>query len=193
MLVKSKHNLPPPKIQKIARTFRWYGWLSFWSQLGLAFSSIVILFVVASGQKFSSETSSTGIGIGIFWSFCSFLALSMTILFAFRYTRIAKGLLREPDAHLPPRKVETIQMLRFAVILGLVGIILALFGAASSLGVLIAKTISQPPGIAITNPNRIVRALDVFVVLANFNLITAHFIGTASSMWLLEKLHLHHH
>ena len=192
MLAKSKHTLPPPKIQKIARTFRWYGWLSFWTQLGLAFSSIVILMVAASGKKFSPDTS-TGLGIGVFWSVCSFLVLSMTIFFAFRYTRIAKGLLREPDAHIHPRKAETIELLRFAVILGFVGILLGLFGAASSLGVLIAKTISQPPGIAITNPNRIVRALDVFVVLANFNLITAHFIGTASSMWLLEKLHLHHH
>ena len=192
MLVKSKHPLPPPKIQKIARTFRWYGWLSFWTQLGLAFSSIVILMVAASGKKFSPDTS-TGLGIGVFWSVCSFLALSMTTFFAFRYTRIAKGLLREPDAHIHPRKAETIELLRFAVILGFVGILLGLFGAASSLGVLIAKTISQPPGIAITNPNRIVRALDVFVVLANFNLITAHFIGAASSMWLLEKLHLHHH
>ena len=52
---------------------------------------------------------------------------------------------------------------------------------------LIAKTVSQPPGMAITNPNRIVRALDVFVVLANINLITAHFVGAAISMWLLEK------
>ncbi len=192
MLAKSKHTLPPPKIQKIARTFRWYGWLSFWTQLGLAFSSIVILMVAASGKKFSPDTS-TGLGIGVFWSVCSFLVLSMTIFFAFRYTRIAKGLFREPDAHLHPRKADTIELLRFAVILGFVGILLGLFGAASSLGVLIAKTISQPPGIAITNPNRIVRALDVFVVLANFNLITAHFVGAASSMWLLEKLHLHHH
>ena len=67
---------------------------------------------------------------------------------------------------------------------------LGLFGAGSSLGVLIAKTVSQPPGMAITNPNRIVRALDVFVVVANFNLITAHFVGAASSIWLLEKLRM---
>lgn len=189
MLAKSKPSVPPAKIQKIARTFRIWGWLSFWAELGLAFSSIVILIVAASGRKFSPDIGSTGIGIGVFWSICSFLVLSMTTFCAFRYTRIAKGLLREPDAHLPPRKADTIQLLRFAVILGLVGILLGLFGAGSSLGVLIAKTISQPPGMAITNPNRIVRALDVFVVLANFNLITAHFIGAASSMWLLEKLH----
>ena len=192
MLAKSKYPLASPKIQKIARVFRTLGWLSLWVQLGLAFASILILLFTASGRKFSPDAS-TGIGIGIFWSACSFLALCVTILVAFRYTRIAKGLLREADAPLPPGKAKTIQLLRFAVILGFIGILLGLFGAGSSLAVLIAKTVSQPPGMAITNPNRIVRALDVFVVVANFNLITAHFVGTTSSMWLLEKLHLHNH
>ncbi|MDJ0534333.1 MAG: DUF3611 family protein [Xenococcaceae cyanobacterium MO_207.B15] len=189
MLARSKYPLPPPKIQKIAHTFSWYGWLSLWIQLGLAFASIVILLFAASGRKFSPDASTTGIGIGIFWSVCSFLVLWVTIFFAFRYTRIAKGLLREPDTHLHPRKSDTVQLLRFAVIVGFVGILLGLVGAGSSLGVLIAKTISQPPGMAITHPDRIVRALDVFVVVANFNLITAHFVGAATSMWLLEKLH----
>ena len=192
MLAKSKYPLPSPKIQKIARTFRALGWLSLWVQLGLAFASILILLFAASGRKFSPDTN-TGIGIGIFWSACSFLALCVNIFVAFRYTRIAKGLLREPDAHLHPRKADTIQLLRLGVMVGLVGIFLGLIGAGSSLGMLIAKTVSQPPGMAITNPDRIVRALDVFVVLANFNLITAHFANVASSMWLLEKLHLHHH
>jgi len=191
MLAKSKHSPPSRKIQKIAHTFGWYGGLSFWVQLGLAFASILTLLFAASGRKFSSDASS-GIGIGIFWSVCSFLILWVTIFFAFRYTRIAKGLLREPDIHWHPRKAETVQLLRLGIIVGFIGILLGLFGAGSSLGVLVAKTVSQPPGMAITNPNRIVRALDVFVVVANFNLITAHFVGAATSMWLLEKLHLHH-
>ncbi len=192
MLTKSNHPSPSHKIQKIAHTFSWYGWLSLWLQLALAFSSVLILLFAASGRRFSPDTS-TGIGVGIFWSVCSFLTLWATISFAFRYTRIAKGLLGEADAPLPPRKAKTIQLLRLAIILGFVGILLGLLGAGSSLAVLIAKTVSQPPGMAITNPNRIVRALDVFVVVANFNLITAHFVGTTSSMWLLEKLHLHNH
>ncbi len=103
-----------------------------------------------------------------------------------------KGEFASRSNPLPPPKAETIQLLRFGVIIGFMGIFLGLLGAGSSLGVLIAKTVSQPPGIAITNPNHIVRALDVFVVVANFNLITAHFAAAAASMWLLEKLHLHH-
>lgn len=121
------------------------------------------------------------------------MALCATIYLAFHYIRISRGLLHRPEALLHPRKSETVELLRFGVIIGFVGILLGLFGAGSSIGVLIAKTVSQPPGMAITNPNRIVRALDVFIVLANINLITAHFVGAAISIWLLEKLHLHHH
>jgi hypothetical protein len=55
-------------------------------------------------------------------------------------------------------------------------------------GVLVAKTVSQPPGVVIVDPNKIVRALDVFVVLANLNLIAAHLIGTAISFWLIDRI-----
>ncbi|MBI5011437.1 MAG: DUF3611 family protein [Methylocystis sp.] len=43
---------------------------------------------------------------------------------------------------------------------------------------------SQPPGIAITDPDRIVRALDVFILMANFNLLLANFIGAGAAVWL---------
>jgi len=57
-------------------------------------------------------------------------------------------------------------------------------GVALSVALLIGKTVSQPPGIAITDPNKIIRALDVFVLMANFNLLFAHFIGFAITAWL---------
>ncbi|MEL6912033.1 MAG: DUF3611 family protein [Cyanobacteria bacterium J06598_4] len=180
-----------PKIKKIARTFRLYGWISFLFQIGLAFAAILILIFASSGQKFSQDTS-TGIGIGIFWASCSFMALCATIYLAYHYIRVAKGLLHRPEAILHPRKSETVELLRFGTIIGFVGILLGLFGTGSSLGVLIAKTVSQPPGMAITHPENIVRALDVFVVMANINLIAAHFVGVVISILLLEKLHLHH-
>ncbi|WP_083889659.1 DUF3611 family protein [Nostoc sp. PCC 7107] len=47
--------------------------------------------------------------------------------------------------------------------------LLTLLGAGSTLGTLVAKSISQALGVAITNPNKIIRALDVFVVVANIN------------------------
>ena len=53
---------------------------------------------------------------------------------------------------------------------------------------LIAKTVSQPPGIAITDPTKIIRALDVFVLLMSFLLLMAHFIGGGIERWRAYRL-----
>lgn len=192
MLVKSDPANLPPEIRKIARAFKLLGWLSFWLELGLAFISGLVLLLAASGRQFSPDTH-TGIGIGIFWSICSLLVLCPSIAFAFRYIRIGKGLLRDPQVHWHPRKADVIKLLRLGTILGFIGVLLSLLGAGTSIGVLVAKTVSQPPGMAITDPNRLVRALDVYVVLANFNPIAAHFVSIATSVWLLDRIHTHHH
>jgi Protein of unknown function (DUF3611) len=49
----------------------------------------------------------------------------------------------------------------------------------------LVKTVSQPPGIAITDPSKIVRALDVFILIVNFDLLVAHFIGVGTALWLI--------
>jgi hypothetical protein len=75
--------------------------------------------------------------------------------------------------------------------MSLVGILLNLLGGGATLGVLVAKAVSQPPGVAITDPNRIIRGLDVFVMVANINGIAAHFVGNVASLWLIDQVHRH--
>ena len=43
------------------------------------------------------------------------------------------------------------------------------------------------------DPNRIVRAIDAFIVLANLNLIAAHLIGAVISFWLIDRIHHYRH
>jgi hypothetical protein len=74
-------------------------------------------------------------------------------------------------------------------IAGLVGMLLTILGGGATLGVLLAKSIAQPQGVAIYDPNRIIRSLDIFVAMANMNGIAAHFIGTATSLGLLNWLY----
>jgi hypothetical protein len=69
--------------------------------------------------------------------------------------------------------------------------LLTLLGAGSTVLVLIAKSISQSPGVAITNPYNIIRAMDVFVAVADITGIAAHYVGTLASLWLLERVHQH--
>jgi hypothetical protein len=173
----------------IAKNIRITGWITFWVQLTLVVVSGLVLLFASTGRDFTAQPNA-GLGIGIFWAICGLLALLFTVYWDFRYTRIGKRL-DNPNPSLHPSKAETTRIIQLGIIAGLVGILLSILGAGATLGVLIAKSISQPPGVAITDPNKIIRALDVFVMVANINGITAHFIGTVSSMWLLEKVHQH--
>lgn len=188
MLVQYRHPQPHPMLHKIAFAFRVWGWIGFWLQLTMAFLSGLALLFALFGQNFSPD-SQAGLAMGIFWAICGLILLIIQILFEFRYVRIAKSLLHEPGAVLHPKRHEMLQFVRWGAWIGFVGMILALFGAGASVGVLIAKTVSQPPGVAIVDRSKIVRALDVFVVLANLALMAAHLLGTAISFWLLDRIH----
>jgi hypothetical protein len=181
-----------PGIRDIARAFRVFGWIGFWVQLTMAFGSGIALLFAASGRSFSPDTH-PGIGLGIFWAVVSVLLLCGAVVLDFHYTRIARGLLHEPGALPHPRRSETAKLLRIGALMGFIGILMALIGAEVSVGVLLAKTVSQPPGVAIIDPNKIVRALDVFVVFSNLTLIAAHLVGTVTSLWLLDRVHHYHH
>lgn len=191
MLAQYQHPQLPPAIRKIASSFQIFGWIGFWVQLGMAFLSGLTLLFAISGQSFS-PTTHAGTRVGIFWAICGMGLLALAVIFAFHYVRIAHGLLREPGAVLHPKRLETIRFLRLAATIGFVGMVLSLLGSGSSVSVLVAKTVSQPPGVAIVDPDKIVRALDVFVVLANLNLIAAHLVGTVISFWLLDRIHHYH-
>ncbi len=192
MLVQYRHPQNHPMLRKIALAFRLYGWIGFCSQLTMAFLAGLALLFTMFGQDFSPDAQS-GTAMGIFWAMCGVALLVVEILFEFQYIRIAKSLLHELGAILHPNRHETLHFVRWGAWIGVLGMVLALFGAGTSVGILVAKTISQPPGVAIVDPHRIVRALDVFIVLANLTLIAAHLIGTAISFWLLDRIHHYRH
>lgn len=192
MLTRYHHPEISSALTKVAHAFRFYGWVGFWVQLMMAFLAAIALLLSISGRAFSSDATS-GISFAIFWAVCGIVLLVIGILFNVRYIRIARGLMHEPGAMLHPRKSKTVHLLRLGVLVGFTGILLALLGSGMSVGVLVAKTVSQPPGVAILDPNKIVRAMDVLVVLANITLIAAHLAGTVIAFWLLDRVHHYHY
>ncbi|MBE9004598.1 DUF3611 family protein [Fortiea sp. LEGE XX443] len=178
-----------PSLQGIGNTIRLTGWITFWIQLGLAVVSGIAVLFASTGRGFADQPN-VGLGVGIFWAIGGILALLFSVYWDFRYTRLGRRL-GNPNHALHPSKADTTAAIKLGIIISLVGILLTLLGAGSTLGVLVAKSISQPPGVAITDPNKIIRALDVFVAVANINGITAHFLGAVSSLWLLEQVHKH--
>ena len=191
MLDKSDSQSPPSTIQQIAVAFRLVGWISFWIQLVLGvISTLVLLFASLSRDVGpQNQTNPAGTGIGIVFAVSGVITLGLGVYLAFRYTRIAKRL-RSPNATNRPRKADTIQILRFALIVNLVGMLATILGAQAIAGILLLRSLSLPQGFgaAIYNPSQIIRPVDIFVVQANTNTVAAHFAGILCSLWLLNRV-----
>lgn len=187
MPIQPASNANKPDFQQIATVLRYAGWGNFWAQLGLAIAAGLCILLAISGRNISEETT-PGIGIAIFWAVCGILVLLVNGYFAFRWTRFARRL-RNPDVAVHPSKPEVLQVLRWAIIAGFIGLLLTILGEGASLGVLLSKSIAQPQGVAIYDPVRIIRSLDIFVAMANLNGIAASFIAAATSLGLFNWLH----
>ncbi|HEY7987531.1 MAG TPA: DUF3611 family protein [Methylophilaceae bacterium] len=173
--------------QNLAKNLRLCGWIAFWLQLVLALICGVLLEFATSGRAFSPATAG-GFGDAIYWGVVGFLLLWLAIPLAFYYTRAARKILGRPDYYLNKVGVTSFWFLVAGLFIGLLGVFTAFIGVALSISLLIAKTVSQPPGIAITDPSKIVRALDVFILIVNFNLLVAHFIGVCTALWLVIRV-----
>lgn len=191
---KSEFPPVPVALQRIAYSFRLTGWIGFWVQLVLAVvSTVIFLFSIPAATPRANgvtAASNPGTGGSLFFAVCGLLVLYFCVYQAFRYTRLARQL-KDPNANLRPKKVDTIKVLRFGLAASLVGLLLAVLGAEAITGTLLAKSLSQAQGVTIYDPqsiNRIIQPLDIFVVLANTHTITAHFAGVMTSLWLLNRI-----
>ncbi len=177
------------KRRAIAQTFRLSGWISFWAQLVLGVVSAVILLANSIfGRRADSPNSNPGTGFGIFLAVCGLITLAVGIYIGFRYARIGRQLeSSNPINH--PSKLETVQVLRLGLIVNLVGMLLTLFGAQAIVGSFTLRALSQGQFIFSPQANQaIISGLDMFVVLANIQTVTAHFTGLIASIWLLNRI-----
>ncbi|HLO50942.1 MAG TPA: DUF3611 family protein [Kamptonema sp.] len=193
------------KPEKIGNVLRLTAWIGLFAQIGFGAIALLMVVFAIAGRKFSQATVlppgvapgigadlnrgiTPGIGIGIFWAVCGLLALLVGIYLAFRQTRFAKRL-RHADTMKHPAKSEVMNVLRLSAIVGLVGMLLTILGGGATLGILFSKAIAQPQGVAIYNPTRVIRSLDIIVGMANMSGIAAHFVGTVASLSVFEWLH----
>lgn len=192
------------KLEQVATILRIASWSSFLFQVGLGAISSVLLLLAISGRNFNqtiapppgvpnvgvtpTQATTPGLGIGIFWAICGILVLLFSSYLAFRLIRFSKRL-RHPNSDIHPKRAKVVQVLRLGVITGLIGMLLMILGMGATIGVLLSKSIAQPQGVAIYDPNRIIRSLDVFVAAASTTGITAHFIGMVVSLGIFNWLH----
>ena len=183
------------QLRAIAKLFRLTGWIAFWSQLVLGvISGGILLFASISpraGNPNTPASNNTGAGLGVFFAISGLIALAVGIFIAFRYVLIGRQL-DSANVNNRPRKLETVQVVRLGLIVHLVGILLTLIGAQAIVGILLTKslTVSQviPGTITQVDPSRVIQPLDIFVVQANTNTVSAHFSGLIGSIWLLNRI-----
>jgi cytochrome b561 len=167
--------------QRLAKNFCLFGWIEFSLQSILAIVTALLLEFATSGRAFSPGVA--GYGDAVYWGICGFILLLFAVLLSFYYTRAARHIVSRPESYMSSGAIA-FWFLFAGLLIGLLGVLISFTGVALSISLLIVKTVSQPPGIAITDPSKIVRALDVFVLLVNFILLMAHFIGAGIALWL---------
>ncbi|MFB2981819.1 DUF3611 family protein [Microseira sp. BLCC-F43] len=185
--MNQSESLSPPLTQpEFVATFRFFSRFSFWIQLGLgAVSGIALLFAMFS-RNLSEQTNNAGIGFGIFLAIVGLLLLCFRIFWDFRYRLLGRRL-QAANPQFQPSKEDITQTLRIGLISSLVGLLIAFVASEETVAVVLAKTLAQPQTIAATyTPENAIRSLDVFVTLANVNMIGAHFFGAVTSLGLLN-------
>ncbi|MEB3178283.1 MAG: DUF3611 family protein [Nostocaceae cyanobacterium] len=175
----------PPSKQEFAAIFRVVSRFSFWLQLALASISAIALVFAIFSRNLTTFTDNPGIGFGIFLAIVGILLLGFQIYWDFRYRVLARRL-QAPNPEIHPKKENVIQVLRIGLIISLVGLLIAFIASEATVAVLLAKTLAIPQRVAVYNPEDAIRSLDIFVTLANVNLIGAHFFGSVTSLGLLS-------
>ncbi|NJN31181.1 MAG: DUF3611 family protein [Synechococcales cyanobacterium RM1_1_8] len=172
-------------VQKLAEQFRLLGWIGLWSQVVLGIIAGVMAIVGTTVEKAGSAGLS-----GIPFTFVGLVSLFVSAYWAFRYTRLSRQL-RASDSQARPSRAETIALLRKGLLTTLIGLIFTAIGSEAISGVLFTKSLNAGIGIvglANTDPSRYIQPVDVFIVLANTHIFTAHVISLTASLWLLNRV-----
>ena len=170
-----------PDKDKFARTFRILSRISYWIHLILGAVSAVTLLLVT----FSRSATNSGTGIGIFMAMFSLIALGFRVYWTWRYSKLAKKLQRA-NPEIQPSRVEIIEVLRIGLIASLVGLLLAFIASEISLVSLVATALSRPQSVAVYEREQVIKTADLLLILAELNILGAHFFGSANSLGLLS-------
>lgn len=166
----------------LAQKVRIVGWMNLWLQLLLAFASGLLLQFARSGRAFGPSTPWLGEAVG--WASYAFILLCVSVALTFFYIRSSKKILARPDYYLNHRNILAFWFLGLGLVAGTLGVVASFVGVSVSIWMLIAKVVSQPPGIAITNPTNFIRVLDIFILIVNVMLLLGHMLGAGSTLWL---------
>lgn len=161
-------------------------WLGFWIQLVVAITSGIFLILSILSRNVDNRTHSITTTAGIVLSICGILILGFNVFQSFRCTRFAKRL-RGGNAW-STNKDNVLRVIQIGLIASLIGLVLTLIGAEISAGTLLVRALSQPQGTMVYSADKIIRTLDILVVVTNVSLAGAYVLNTIGSLWLVKRL-----
>jgi Protein of unknown function (DUF3611) len=177
----------PSNVQRASSILMRIGRIGFWSQIVLGVISAVLL-LIATASLFGNRQRTQGIEIGILCAIVGVVLVGAGIYFSWRYTQIAR-LMQMSDSSSRPRKTETLQVIRYGLIVNLVGMFFAILGAEALAGIVLVKSLNVPQGGVFNQDfSKLVNSVDLLIVQANTNTIAAHFTGIVTTLWLLSRI-----
>lgn len=175
-------------VTNFGNRLRVVGWTVFWVQLLLAVACGLLLQLAQSGRSPRADQHWFGEPIG--WASVALALMGLSLLLGYGYVRLSKHIVRNPNYYLDPRHFWALWFLSLGVLVGLVGVLASFGGVGLSAWHLISKIVSQPPGIAITDPTNFIRVLDILTLIANIALLGGHVMGAGVTLWL--RIHASH-
>lgn len=176
----------PPAVQKVSTNLQRWGFWSFWLQLILGIISTVTLLFSIPALSESKQNLQT-VQFGIISAFISIVLLIIALVLCYRYGKIGKKI-QNRDPAMRPKKSETIRLIQFGLVFNLVGMLFALIGAETLVGLALAKSLTLSPQVIGSNSQQFVNALDLLIIQANTNTIGAHFAGIVTSLILITRI-----
>jgi hypothetical protein len=173
----------PQTVRRMSAQMRRVGWAGFWLQLVLAvISTLIFLFAIPA----SADAANPGTGGSLLFAIGGVLTLYASTYWSFRYVSIGRRL-QNPD--LRPKKADTIKIIQMGLMISTIGMGSSVMGAESIAGTLLGKSLSQSLSLFSADAlSKLIKPLDIFIVLANTHTITAHFAGIVVSLWLLSRI-----
>lgn len=179
-LDQARDLLARKQAQGLSANLSIFGWINFWVQFVLALVAVLLLTFATSGHAFSP----TKFGDSIYFAWYGFALLILSIGMSLYYVKVSKKVIEKPKIFLNHENSRAFWFLFLGLIISGLGVFISFAGVTMSITVLVVKAISYPPGVAIIDPQNMIRALDIFVLILNFILLLAHFVALVSTLWL---------
>ncbi|WP_087069411.1 DUF3611 family protein [Cyanobium sp. NIES-981] len=184
-------------LQLISAALRRLGWVRFWIQLVLAVVVVgVLVFNNIGGRLAANSSRALGLGPGISLTTLSFLLLLWCLWQSWLVVRCGRAL----ASPVRPSRGETARLVKRGLLADLAGLSLAAVGYQAMAGSLFVQASQQVPGFfgaqIQSQPGtggRVIglpiTSIEMFSVLGNTQVLFAHLIGLAISLWLLQRIY----